>query len=242
MLLLGGAVVDGFATVRTTTTIRSNNNNYKPMSWQSSSSSNRLASSRTTAENDTTMIVNGATGTFYNTTTSSPSLPDVVVVANPLTAVNKEPEKEGQQVTISPRMVQARKYASYLCNLFPLWTVLTATTALLKPSIFLSVPKSTFPTQIGLLMLCMGISLKPIDFQRVVQRPMAVLLAFAGCYGLVRKWMVFVVCCCRRMYLALFLAYTYRSASHIKHSIRIRTNRCRRWRTGLANCCVWRKP
>jgi bile acid:Na+ symporter, BASS family len=29
----------------------------------------------------------------------------------------------------------------------------------------------------------MGISLKPSDFQRVGQRPMAVLLAFVGCYG-----------------------------------------------------------
>ena len=31
-------------------------------------------------------------------------------------------------------------------------------------------------------MLCMGITLKPEDFKRVVQRPVAVLLAFVGCY------------------------------------------------------------
>lgn len=33
-------------------------------------------------------------------------------------------------------------------------------------------------------MLCMGISLKPSDFARVFQRPVAVLLAFLGCYGI----------------------------------------------------------
>ena len=33
-------------------------------------------------------------------------------------------------------------------------------------------------------MLCMGISLKPQDFLRVLQRPAAVGVAFAGCYGL----------------------------------------------------------
>jgi bile acid:Na+ symporter, BASS family len=32
-------------------------------------------------------------------------------------------------------------------------------------------------------MLCMGISLKVSDFQRVAQRPTAVLIAFVGCYG-----------------------------------------------------------
>ena len=81
------------------------------------------------------------------------------------------------------RMAQFRKFAQVFCNLFPVWPLLTALTALIRPSTFLGIPPSTFPTQIGLLMLCMGISLQPRDFARVVQRPGAVLLAFVGCYG-----------------------------------------------------------
>mgnify|MGYP003870031247 CR=1 FL=1 len=81
------------------------------------------------------------------------------------------------------RMAQFRKYAQYFCNLFPVWTLITAATALARPTTFLSIPPSTFPAQIGMLMLCMGITLKPSDFKRVVQRPGAVGLAFVGCYG-----------------------------------------------------------
>lgn len=83
----------------------------------------------------------------------------------------------------SDRMIQFRKYAQFFCNCFPIWTLITASLALSRPATFLSIPPSTFPLQIGLLMLCMGITLKPSDFQRVVQRPGAVLLAFVGCYG-----------------------------------------------------------
>jgi len=93
-------------------------------------------------------------------------------------------------------MVKLRKYASTFCNLFPIWTLLTAGTALYRPSTFLSIPSSTFPAQIGMLMLCMGITLRPSDFKRVAQRPGAVALAFVGCYGVVRilSKMVAVFC------------------------------------------------
>ena len=85
--------------------------------------------------------------------------------------------------TTQSKLEQFRKYGSYFCNCFPIWTLLTALTALARPKTFLGTPPSTFPAQIGLLMLCMGISLKPSDFKRVLQRPVAVLLAFVGCYG-----------------------------------------------------------
>lgn len=81
------------------------------------------------------------------------------------------------------RMVKIRKYARYFCNLFPVWTLLTAVTALQRPQVFLGIPPSTFPAQIGVLMLCMGISLTPRDFRRVAEKPDAVGLAFLGCYG-----------------------------------------------------------
>ena len=82
-------------------------------------------------------------------------------------------------------MIKLRKYAATFCNLFPVWTVITAAIALTRPSTFLGIPPSTFPAQIGMLMLCMGITLRPSDFKRVAQRPAAVLLAFVGCYGIV---------------------------------------------------------
>ena len=80
------------------------------------------------------------------------------------------------------RMEQFRKGAAIFCNLFPLWTCLTAGTALADPSFFAGVGTKHFTGLIGMLMLCMGISLKPSDFQRVAQRPGAVVLAFVGCY------------------------------------------------------------
>jgi hypothetical protein len=82
----------------------------------------------------------------------------------------------------SPKLVKFKKYAQYFCNMFPIWTLITAGTALARPNVFLGIPPSTFPAQIGMLMLCMGISLRPVDFKRVAQQPMAVLLAFVGCY------------------------------------------------------------
>jgi len=84
-------------------------------------------------------------------------------------------------------VTKLRKYATTFCNLFPVWTVLTAAVALSRPQTFLKIPSSTFPAQIGMLMLCMGITLRPSDFKRVAQRPGAVVLAFVGCYGVVRR-------------------------------------------------------
>ena len=79
-------------------------------------------------------------------------------------------------------MDRFRKASTIICNLFPVWTLLTAGSALYRPAIFESIDPKSFTGLIGALMLCMGITLKPSDFQRVVQRPMAVALAFVGCY------------------------------------------------------------
>ena len=75
-----------------------------------------------------------------------------------------------------------RKASTIICNLFPVWTLITAATALYRPAIFESIDPKSFTGLIGALMLCMGITLKPSDFKRVLQRPVAVLLAFVGCY------------------------------------------------------------
>jgi len=77
-----------------------------------------------------------------------------------------------------------RAFSTVFCNLFPVWIVITAATGLLHPPAFAGVSTKYFTALIGALMLCMGITLKPSDFARVLTRPGAVMLAFAGCYGL----------------------------------------------------------
>ena len=85
--------------------------------------------------------------------------------------------------TTSSSSNKLQQLARQFCNLFPVWTVLTAATALYQPSTFAWISPSTFSPMIGLLMLCMGISLTIQDFVRVLQRPAAVAIAIAGCYG-----------------------------------------------------------
>ncbi|KAL1515556.1 hypothetical protein AB1Y20_002176 [Prymnesium parvum] len=81
-------------------------------------------------------------------------------------------------------MASFRKASSAFCNLLPLWTVLTACIGLLKPQVFLCVSTKYFTGLIGILMLCMGITLSLDDFRRVLTRPAITLLGFVGCYGL----------------------------------------------------------
>jgi len=81
-------------------------------------------------------------------------------------------------------MERVKAVTTGFCNLFPVWIIATALTGLFAPSTFACVSTKYFTALIGVLMLCMGITLKPSDFARVSTRPGAVLLAFAGCYGL----------------------------------------------------------
>lgn len=89
------------------------------------------------------------------------------------------------QSTTTTTLAKFQRAARIFCNLFPVWTVLTAGSALYKPTLYTETLNLTpyFTQLIGLLMLCMGITLKVSDFQRVSQRPGAVGLAFVGCYG-----------------------------------------------------------
>lgn len=82
-------------------------------------------------------------------------------------------EVEVVETTTTSAGERARKYAKMFCNLFPIWTLLTATVALKRPQTFLSIPSSTFPAQIGLLMLCMGITLTPNGMWRLIANVLA---------------------------------------------------------------------
>ncbi|KAK4531298.1 hypothetical protein CCYA_CCYA07G2155 [Cyanidiococcus yangmingshanensis] len=69
-------------------------------------------------------------------------------------------------------------------NLFPLWTVISALLAIVRPSAFLWVSTSYFTLGLAILMLSMGITLTMRDFARVLRRPGAIAVGFFGCYGL----------------------------------------------------------
>lgn len=76
------------------------------------------------------------------------------------------------------------KTTDVLTTLFPLWTVLFAGLALLRPQSFAWFTTNYFTGTLGALMLSMGITLTPDDFTRVGKQPGAVILGFALCYVL----------------------------------------------------------
>merc|ERR1711943_24263 len=76
------------------------------------------------------------------------------------------------------------KVSGALTNLFPVWTVVFTLWALKDPSAFAWLTTKYFTAGLAILMLSMGITLAPKDFQRVATRPNAVLLNFALCYGM----------------------------------------------------------
>lgn len=68
--------------------------------------------------------------------------------------------------------------------LFPVWTVMSAIWALQRPGDFAWFTTKYFTAFLGALMLSMGITLTTDDFVRVAKEPLAVLVGFALCYGL----------------------------------------------------------
>lgn len=76
------------------------------------------------------------------------------------------------------------KTTDTLTILFPLWTVLFAGLALVRPSSFSWFTTKYFTATLGALMLSMGITLTLDDFARVAQQPGAVIWGFILCYVL----------------------------------------------------------
>jgi len=68
--------------------------------------------------------------------------------------------------------------------MFPVWTALSASLALVKPELFTWFTTGYFTAALGLLMLCMGITLSPKDFADVAAQPVPVGLGFLFCYGM----------------------------------------------------------
>lgn len=69
-----------------------------------------------------------------------------------------------------------------LTTLFPLWTVLFAGLAIVRPESFNWFTTKYFTASLGALMLSMGITLTVDDFKRVLQQPGAVIVGFVLCY------------------------------------------------------------
>lgn len=70
-----------------------------------------------------------------------------------------------------------------LTNLFPVWTVLSAVTGVLRPSMYTWLTTPYFTAGLAVLMLSMGITLSVDDFRRVLRRFGAVGLGFFACYA-----------------------------------------------------------
>lgn len=108
----------------------------------------------------------------------------------PLTVAATKGVRRGRMLSLAAEAEQGdflsrfRTVSAGFCNLFPLWIVVTALVGLLSPEVFLRVSTKYFTRLIGLLMLCMGITLSVNDFKRVLTRPAITVLAFVGCYGL----------------------------------------------------------
>ena len=76
------------------------------------------------------------------------------------------------------------KTTDTLTTLFPVWTVLFAGLALVRPESFNFFTTKYFTATLGALMLSMGITLTADDFTRVFKQPRAVVVGFLLCYVL----------------------------------------------------------
>lgn len=74
------------------------------------------------------------------------------------------------------------RVSDFLTTLFPVWTVLAAAVALMKPATFDFMSTSQFTLALSLLMFSMGITMTIEDFKRVLSRPGPVGIGFLACY------------------------------------------------------------
>lgn len=75
------------------------------------------------------------------------------------------------------------KVSDTLTNMFPVWTVMFAAWGLARPADYAWLTTEYFTAGLAILMLSMGITLKPSDFLRVASRVDAVAVNFLLCYG-----------------------------------------------------------
>ena len=125
---------------------------------------------------------------------SSPALPiPLACLGNQFTQANRNTDLKMSSSDIAINIETRNKPESSLWKLylkttdlltvlFPLWTVLFAGIALVRPSSFSWFSTKYFTASLAALMLSMGITLTPDDFTRVSQQPGAVIVGFILCY------------------------------------------------------------
>lgn len=90
---------------------------------------------------------------------------------------------EASKTNFLDRVWQAYvKISTVVTNLFPVWTIISAVSALKRPALYTWLTTPYFTFSLGILMLSMGITLSVEDFKRVLSRLGAVTIGFLGCY------------------------------------------------------------
>lgn len=79
-----------------------------------------------------------------------------------------------------------------LTNLFPLWTALGGICAIIWPELFTWFKGPLIPWGLAIIMLGMGITLKTEDFQRIIRRPIPVVIGFGAQYTIMSllSWLI----------------------------------------------------
>lgn len=83
---------------------------------------------------------------------------------------------------VPPKPSPFKQISDFLTTLFPVWTVLAALVALVKPATFSFMSTNQFTAALSLLMFSMGITMTIEDFKRVLSRPGPVGVGFLACY------------------------------------------------------------
>ena len=84
----------------------------------------------------------------------------------------------------SPSSPSLEKLANQIQLLFPVWALISATTAYVHPSYLNWMTTKQFEQGVGLLMLAMGLSLTLDDFRNCLKQPVPILLGFVCQYSI----------------------------------------------------------
>lgn len=83
-----------------------------------------------------------------------------------------------------PSSVSLEKVSNAVQLLFPIWALISATTAYMSPGYLSWMTTKQFEQGVGLLMLSMGLSLTLDDFRKCLQQPIPILLGFVCQYSI----------------------------------------------------------
>lgn len=102
------------------------------------------------------------------------------------TSPEQNPEKPPQAQTRLPKpgSVLFRDPLQTLTSLFPLWILVSAMLAFLRPATFAFFPTSLIPPTLSFIMLGMGLTIPPAAFLRVLRTPSQILIGVLAQYSI----------------------------------------------------------